>query len=130
MNSREAFKANLPIFKVRVRGNVCGDSERHTAKSGTVFNRFTVAYNAAKDVDPIFFRVMLEDDDTSFMKGDYVEFSGDCVEQMNGAYHNRTVFASKASILGKADKSDSKSGKAKGGKAKSKGAEADDDIPF
>lgn len=130
-NAREAFKANLPIFQVKVRGNVVADAEDFTSKTGTMYQSFRVAYNAKKDGDAIFFRVLLEDGGEDIGKGDYVQVVGDYSEQTNvSTYLNRTIFAEKVQVLGKAERGAKSSGKAEGGKAKSKGAEANDDIPF
>jgi len=89
MNARDAFKKNLPIFTVVVRGNVVADSEEKESKAGNTHQVFKVAHSFSKDGDTVFIRVY---GDRAASKGDYVEVTGNYVESTNGDYLNRTIF--------------------------------------
>lgn len=107
MNSRDAFKANLPIFDVNVRGNVVADSETFIAKSGLEYTKVKLAHNFSKDGDCAFIVALLKDEGKAqpiVKKGDYIEVSGRYTEKTNeterGTFTDRTIFATSITVLG------------------------------
>ena len=76
----EVFKANLPMFRATVRGNVVADGESFTAQSGIEYYTFRIAYTRIRNNEKhtMFIKVIGAADKTfPVAKGNYVEVSGD-----------------------------------------------------
>lgn len=102
MNTKDAFKSNLPIFEVKVRGNVVADST--LTKTGRC--AFRLAYSPGRGEDAIFIGVVVMNEVAIIHveKGDYVEVEGDYREEIvkneRGTFVNRTIFSRSGRVLG------------------------------